>query len=125
MKEKIIPFDSSREFYTPEGCHILEMSNSPDDPAVSIARARVSPGATTRWHLVRNTVERYVILEGKGRVEAGDLPSQEVVPGDLVVIPADCRQRIANIGDKELVFLCICSPRFVPDAYRDLEKPKI
>jgi len=125
MKEKILPFDPRQEFYTPEGCFILELSNTPEDPAASIARARVLPGSTTRWHVVQNTVERYVILEGKGRVEVGDLPAQEVGPGDVVLIPPDCRQRIGNIGDKELVFLCICSPRFVPDAYRDLEKPKI
>ena len=125
MKEKIVPFDPRREFYTSEGCFILELSNTPEDPAASIARARVLPGVTTRWHVVQNTVERYFILEGKGRVEVGDLPAQEVGPGDVVLIPPDCRQRIGNIGDKELVFLCICSPRFFPDAYEDLEKPKI
>ena len=73
MKETIFPFDPHREFFTPEGCYILELSNSAEDPAASIARARVTPGATTRWHRVRDTVERYVILEGEGRVEVGGL----------------------------------------------------
>lgn len=123
MREKIVPFDPRREVYTSEGCFILELTNTPEDPAVSIARARVSPGVTTRWHLVRNTVERYVILEGEGRVEVGDLPPQEVDPGDVVLIPPDCRQRIANIGEQDLIFLCICTPRFVPEAYEDLENP--
>jgi len=27
-------------------------------------------------------------------------------------------QRIANIGDDDLVFLCICTPRFVQPAYQ-------
>lgn len=62
MKAKIVPFDLRREFFTSEGCFILERSNSLEDAAVSIARARVSPGVTTRWHFDRNTVERYVIL---------------------------------------------------------------
>ena len=123
MKEKIIPFDPSREFLTPEGCFILELSNTPEDPAVSIAQARVLPGAITRWHRVRGTVERYILLEGKGRAEVGGLPHQEVGPGDVVLIPPDSRQRIANIGEQDLIFLCICTPRFVPEAYEDLENP--
>jgi oxalate decarboxylase/phosphoglucose isomerase-like protein (cupin superfamily) len=38
-----------------------------------------------------------------------------------VHIPSSCRQRIANIGDKDLVFLAICTPRFVRQAYEELE----
>jgi mannose-6-phosphate isomerase-like protein (cupin superfamily) len=106
-----------REFFTSEGCFILELSNSADDPSVSIARARVAPGVTTRWHRVRDTVERYVILEGKGRVEVGEAAPREVGPGDVVLIPPACRQRIANTGERDLVFLAICSPRFRPEAY--------
>ena len=121
MKESILTFNPHREFYTPEGCYILELSNTSDDPAASIARARVAPGATTRWHRVRDTVERYIILEGKGRVEVGSLPLREVNPGDVVLIPPDCRQRITNTGEQDLVFLCLCTPRFIPEAYEDLE----
>jgi mannose-6-phosphate isomerase-like protein (cupin superfamily) len=120
MKENIVPFDPRREFYTSEGCFILELSNTPEDPGVSIARARVLPGVTTRWHRVKGTVERYVILEGSGRVEIGGLPPQAVSPGDVIIIPPDCRQRIANIGEQDLVFLCVCTPRFSQEAYEDL-----
>ena len=45
----------------------------------------------------------------------------ERYPGDVVVIPASERQRIANIGNKDLVFLAICTPRFERAAYEDLE----
>ena len=120
MKETIKPIDVSAEFYTDERCHIIELSNTPDDPDVSIARARVEPGVTTRWHRLSGTTERYVMLEGRGRVEIGDLPPQEVGPGDVVIIPSGCRQRIANIGDDDLVFLAICTPRFRIDAYEDI-----
>ena len=68
MKEAIIPFDEGKEFYTPERCYIIELSNTPDDPDVSIARARVKAGVTTQWHRLSGTVERYVILEGTGRI---------------------------------------------------------
>jgi mannose-6-phosphate isomerase-like protein (cupin superfamily) len=111
-----------KEYWFEEGCFITELSNTPDDPAVSIARARVPPRGTTRWHRVNGTVERYVILEGRGRAEVGDLPPREVGPGDVVLIPTSCRQRIANIGDNDLVFLAICTPRFVRDAYQDAER---
>jgi mannose-6-phosphate isomerase-like protein (cupin superfamily) len=97
------------------------LSNTPDDPAASIARARVTPGKSTRWHRVRKTAERYLILEGKGRVEVGLLPPREVNPGDVVLIPPDCLQRITNTGEQDLVFLCVCTPRFIPEAYEDLE----
>ena len=77
------------EYFFDEGCHILEMSNSPDDPEVSIARARVEPGVTTRLHRLTKTTERYVILQGEGRVEiAGEQPF-EVQRGDVIQTPAN------------------------------------
>ena len=75
------------EFYTSEGCFMTELSNTPDDAAVSIARARVLPGVTTRWHRVKDTAERYLILEGTGRVDVGNNPSRDVAVGDVVFIP--------------------------------------
>ena len=121
MKETIKRIDASAELYTDERCHIIELSNTADDPDVSIARARVERGVTTRWHRLAGTTERYVIIEGRGRVEIGDLPPQDVGPGDVVIIPPGCRQRIANIGGDDLVFLAICTPRFRPENYEDIE----
>jgi mannose-6-phosphate isomerase-like protein (cupin superfamily) len=123
MKPAIRRADAGGEYYTDERCDILELSNSADDPHASIARARVAPGVTTRWHRLRGTTERYVILEGRGRVEVGELAPQLVEPGDVVVIPPLCRQRIANVGETDLLFLAICTPRFRPETYEDLEKP--
>lgn len=108
------------EYFFEEGCFILELLNTADDPAVSIARARVPPGVTTRWHRLRGIVERYVILSGTGRVEVGEQAPREVAAGDVVSIPAMCRQRIANSGADDLVFLAICTPRFTRDAYEAL-----
>jgi mannose-6-phosphate isomerase-like protein (cupin superfamily) len=108
-----------KEFYTSEGCFITELSNTPDDPAVSIARARVGPGVTTRWHRLAGTTERYVILQGTGRAEVGDL-TQDVAPGDVVRIPPSRRQRITNVGESDLIFLAICTPRFTRQVYEEL-----
>jgi len=121
MKEAIKHQNLSNEFYTSEKCYITELSNTPDDPDVSIARAKVEPGVTTRWHRLKGTVERYYILNGTGRVEVGKLSPEEVKPGDIVLIPPMCRQRITNIGSEDLVFLAICTPRFSNNVYKDIE----
>ncbi len=113
--------DESKEFSTPERCSILEVWNDARDSAASIARARVAPGATTQWHRLHGVVERYLIVEGSGFVQVGDSIAQPVKPGDVVVIPMEVRQRIANTGTDDLVFYCICSPRFTQECYESLE----
>ncbi len=117
MKPAINKCDLSQEYYFDEGCFITELSNTINDSEVSIARARVEPGVTTKWHYLRGVAERYVILEGVGKVEVGDLDAQEVRAGDVVIIPAGVRQRVSNIGDGSLLFLAICSPRFEKSVY--------
>lgn len=109
------------EYYTDERCHILELLNSADCPEASIARARVEPGVTTKRHRVAGTVERYMIMHGSGiaRVEGRD--EQVAGPGDIIVIPAGVTQSIINTGDHDLVFLCVCTPRFEWDNYESLE----
>ena len=74
-----------------------------------------------RWHSVEGTAERYVIVEGRGRVEVGNSEAQEVVAGDVVLIPPGVSQRITNIGDKDLIFYCVCTPRFEQSNYRALK----
>ena len=114
-------FDSAQERLTSERCWILESYNTPQDPGTSIARARLQPGVTTAWHKVEGTVERYILVQGRGRVEVGDDPAAEVASGDVVIIPAGVRQRIANIGQTDLIFYCVCTPRFEQRNYRALE----
>jgi mannose-6-phosphate isomerase-like protein (cupin superfamily) len=109
---RVVRPDPAAEYPTVERCSILELLNDPADPAVSIAQARVAPGVQTVPHRVAGTVERYVVLRGHGRIDIDGLPQQEVRQGDVVVIPAGVRQSIYNPGSADLVFLCICSPRF-------------
>jgi mannose-6-phosphate isomerase-like protein (cupin superfamily) len=114
-------FQPQTEFYTDEGCHIVELLNAADDAGCSIARARVLPGVTTRLHCLRGTIERYVILQGEGRVEVAQAPPTAVRALDVVVIPAGAPQRIENTGAADLVFLCICTPRFEQRNYADAD----
>ena len=115
-------YRADAEFYAAERCHINELHNQESDAGCSIARARVTPGETTRLHCVRDTVERYVILTGEGEVHIAQEVPVRVQPLDVVTIPAGSPQRIANTGTGELVFLCVCTPRFRADNYLDLEE---
>jgi mannose-6-phosphate isomerase-like protein (cupin superfamily) len=121
MTEAVLSSAGVDERLIAEGCYVAELSNDERDPALSIARARVPAGVRTRWHRLNGLAERYVILEGAGWVEVGDLPGQRVGPGDVVLIPPACRQRIANVGRSDLVFLALCTPRFRPEAYEDVD----
>ena len=112
---------TATESFFAEGCFITEWWNSTADPEVSVARARVEPGVTTRWHRLRGVTERYLILEGRGRVEVGDLPPEDVEPGAVVLIPPGTRQRITNTGEADLIFLAVCTPRFTLAGYEDVE----
>lgn len=117
----ISQYNPDNEFFTEELCFITELLNSPNDAEQSIAYARVQPGVTTRWHALIDTTERYVILAGQGLVEIGDLPATEMKAFDVAIIPAGTRQRITNTGPSDLIFLALCTPRFTPLCYQDLE----
>ncbi len=113
--------DPSAEYETPERCRILKIWDDQRDGSVSVARATVKPGVATQPHRLRGVDERYLIIHGTGEVKVGDMTPQPVVPGDVVVIPAGASQHISNVGETDLVFYCICTPRFSPACYESLE----
>lgn len=108
------------EFYTPERCHITEIFNRQPNPEASLAQARVEAGVTTVNHLLRGTAEWYYILSGQGEMFLNGVSVGPVLPGTVVHIPADTPQYIRNSGREELVFLCVCTPRFREEAYVEL-----
>jgi mannose-6-phosphate isomerase-like protein (cupin superfamily) len=120
MQIQIIKADVSKEYYTQEKCYILENVNFPNDPHLSIARARVEPGVMTVNHLLKNVIERYLIIQGEGIVEIGGKTSP-VGPGDLIVIPENTSQKITNTGKADLIFYCICTPGFTAECYLSLD----
>lgn len=121
MQAQILKANEAAEYYFEEGCFILELSNFPADPEVSIARARVKAGVTTKLHRLKGVVERYVIVAGIAEVEIGGSEPQYIQTGNVVIIPPLCSQRITNIGTEDLVFLAICTPRFTEEVYENLE----
>ena len=124
MLPLIVKQNEQDEYYTEERCFIRELLNSDEDPGLSFALARVEPGVTTALHSLKGTSERYLVISGNGVVEVGTLPPSQVIPGDLVLIPPDIPQRITNNGSVDLIFCCICTPRFNTSVYVDLESSK-
>ena len=104
---------------TDERCYIREILNDARVPEVSLAEARVEAGITTQWHRV-GVSEWYVIRRGEGLMEVGD-ESFPVQAGDSVAIPAGVGQRITNTGSEDLCFECICTPRFRPELYENID----
>ena len=112
---------SSPEFWTDERCFITECLNSGEIEEFSLAIARVRPSVTTQLHCLRDTKEIYIIRKGTGLVLVGQ-KEFKVSVGDSVIIPANTPQRITNLSNtEELEFYCLCSPRFVPEVYKNLE----
>ncbi len=118
----IYPFRLDSEFEIEERCFIVEMLSAGADPSCSIARARVKPGVSTALHSVSGTVERYIILQGVGEVQLDRGPPQRVKAMDVVWIGAGVPQMIRNVSAVEgLIFLCVCTPGFHPEAFVNLE----
>ena len=108
------------EFWTDERCYITELCNTERLPASSLAIARVVAGVTTQLHSLTGITETYIIIDGAGGIEV-DGEYFEIGPGDQVVIPAGMPQRISALGTRDLRFYCMCTPRFVPQTYENLE----
>ncbi len=122
MKSGVFSVPEAAEFPTRERLHILEILTAREDPAVSIARARVRPGITTERHALEGVDERYLVVRGRGEMNVGDGDDWiEIGPGDVVAIPAGIAQRVRNLDDEDLVFYCVCSPPFDEACYRPLE----
>jgi len=75
----------------------------------SLAHAILEPGKSSVPHRIKDSVEVYFILEGKGLMHI-DQESNVLKEGQAVYIPSDSVQYIENTGNSKLKFLCIVSP---------------
>jgi len=83
MKAIIIKQDLGREYYTGEKCHITELSNTIDDPEVSIARARVEPGVTHNGTGLREPRSAIILSAGRDVWRWEISPPRRFPPGIL------------------------------------------
>ena len=120
MAGPVIKSGNKKEFWIRERCFIREIVNTPDIRDFSLAQTRVEPGVTTELHKL-GVKEWYILTHGTGLMEVDGKPGRKVSPGDIVEIPAGVSQRVTNTGDSDLIFQCVCLPRFTPDCYQSLE----
>ena len=120
MSDYLVKYRDAKEFWTDERCFITELCNTPLLPESSLALARVEPGVTTQLHALRGVKETYIVKAGAGQMEV-DGETFVIEPGDQVVIPDGVSQRVTAVADIDLVFYCLCTPRFTPDSYQNLE----
>ncbi len=122
MQPKIVKSNTLNPYLTPERCHIAENYSDKD---VSIAVAKVKPGVTTKAHHLKGIQEIYIITAGEGKVAFSGLEPTKVSVGDVIVIPAEASQKITNTGQTDLIFYCVCTPRFTEARYFDDEPEKL
>jgi mannose-6-phosphate isomerase-like protein (cupin superfamily) len=118
--EYFVKAEESVEFLTSERCYITELSNSAQNADASLAIARVETGVTTQLHALTETTETYIVIEGVGQMEV-DGHLFGITRGDQVVIPPGAAQRVTSEGETDLRFYCLCTPRFQPSCYVNLE----
>ena len=78
------------------------------DGRYSLAHAVIAPGQSSLRHKISNG-EVYYIIEGRGEMHVDD-ESAVLESGDLVEIPSGAVQWLRNLGETDLVFLCIVDP---------------
>ena len=88
------------------------MLSKAQQPAFSVHRVRVEPGAEISPHVHDGSAETFFILSGTGCFiwATGDVPCG---PGSLGVAPAGFRHGIRNTGTEALDLLAIFSPPMV------------
>ena len=117
---KLISADRN-EFWTEERCFITELINSPDQPDASLALARVEVGVTTKLHALDGLCETYIVIKGTGLAEING-QVHRLNCSERLIIPAGAPQRITNDGLEDLEFYCLCTPRFTPNCYINLDR---
>jgi mannose-6-phosphate isomerase-like protein (cupin superfamily) len=120
LTDYVVKSDNAAEFWTDERCYITELCNTGYAPDGSLAIARVEPGVTTQLHSLTGLTETYIVIEGSGLMEV-DGNQFNITVGDQVVIPSGIPQRVTALGESDLRFYCLCTPRFFPDSYINLE----
>ena len=101
---------------TPERCYVAENYSSKDGQ-VSIAIATVKPGVTTVAHHLEGIEEIYIITQGTGIIDIKGMEPTQVTVGDVIIIPTGVSQCIKNIDSIDLVFYCVCTPKFTQEQY--------
>lgn len=98
-------------FVAGDHTHLRELMHPTHDKVAigySLAHALLPPGKASLPHQLVSS-ESYYILQGKGKMHIEDT-SFEVEKDSVFLVPPNALQYIENIGEEDLVFLCIVEP---------------
>lgn len=103
--------ENQSPFTTKDGSTIRSILDRTNAPVAnqSLAEATMATGQSTDRHYHKLSEEFYFLLEGTGRMEI-DGTTQDVGPGDAILIPAGARHQIT--AHTPLRFLCCCAPPY-------------
>ncbi len=87
----------------------------------SIAHAIIKPRQSSIPHRLLEASEVYFLLQGQGIMHI-ESEAQPVGAGDLIYIPPNVTQFLENIGDEDIVFLCIVDPFWRPEQEEVVEQ---
>ena len=89
--------------------HILMDAGEMGSRHMSVTWLDVPQGVEQELHSHEEAEQVYIVVRGHGRMTvAGD--TQEIAPGDLVLVPPATDHSIANDGDAELSCASVQSP---------------
>lgn len=117
--------DTPNPIVTPHGETIYEIVGQTvgeHTSTHSVAHVIVDPGKSSIRHFHPGAEESFYILKGSARIEVGD-ESQDLRPGQIVLIPAPQPHKIYNVGAERLEFLAVCVPAWEPSNTVWLESP--
>ncbi len=106
-------------YLTKDGSEIRELMHPRlhGGQTLSLAEARIKPGAETRLHRHLKSEEIYHVLSGAGVMRLGK-EEFEIRPGDTILILPGTPHKLKNTGKEMLRILCACSP---PYSHEDTE----
>lgn len=96
---------------------VLHPNNDSIELAYSLAHAHVKPGRASLPHVLEACSEVYFIIAGRGRIHVDD-QQRAIQQGDTIYVPKGSRQHVENLGDVDLVFLCIVAPAWYAEQER-------
>ena len=106
----------SEPLVTPSGEIISELigKGSGNEPNHSLARIVIPPGKSSHSHYHKSSQETYYILEGEGQMKVN---GAEFIlkPDQACLIESGVIHQISNLGERDLIFLAVCVPPWVPE----------
>jgi mannose-6-phosphate isomerase-like protein (cupin superfamily) len=105
-------WDSVTAFTAGDATHIREVLHPGKGEAAlpySLAHATLEPGTASLPHVLTESEELYIVIEGHGTAYVGG-EEVDLRPGAVLLIPKGVEQFVRNEGTGPLRFWCVVSP---------------